>query len=296
MAWHGTHPTAKPCRARSRLALRASHSTLAGAVRSNVTPTTTTDITTTPQCTSWPARPSHVWPLHPFARLMSPLSAGQSTCNDAWTPRASFLVGVPGGPWGNPSICPSTYTPVFPPLTLCVLQSPNMNYIRPGAAATRQVAGKTAIVTGAAGAIGAAICQQFAQSGANVVLADLSVARESAQSVIQSLVDPSRAMFVSTDISSWDDMKALFNAAVRRFGSVEFVIANAAVMESTATLGTESLDSHGDPLPADEAHKVIDVNLKGSLSGELSTCPAFFLQLADQPLSAPFGSASHAEQ
>lgn len=99
------------------------------------------------------------------------------------------------------------------------------------------------------------------------MLADLPFTSKAASNLIDTFPDSSKALFVPTDISDWTQIKALFKATISRFGSVEFVIANAGVMESKPTLDVESMDEAGDLLEAKEASMVIDVNLKGTLSG-----------------------------
>ncbi|KAJ5897144.1 hypothetical protein N7504_007432 [Penicillium tannophilum] len=130
----------------------------------------------------------------------------------------------------------------------------------------RGLASRTAIITGGAGGIGAATARIFNQHGANVVIADIPAVEDKANAIIASLPYPSRALFVPADILNWEDMKNLFKRTVQTFGMVHIVVANAGAMESLEVLNLEDVDSEGDLRESNEAFKVIDVNLKGTLN------------------------------
>lgn len=129
-----------------------------------------------------------------------------------------------------------------------------------------QATGKTVVITGAAGGIGAATAAQFSQNGANVVIADLAFARAAAERLIPTLAHPDRALFVPTDILNWADMQNLFKQAIARFGRVDVVVANAGIMETSPVLNMDAVDAEGDLLESREAFKVLDVNIKGTLN------------------------------
>lgn len=90
------------------------------------------------------------------------------------------------------------------------------------------LAGKTAIVTGAAGAIGSAVASALAASGAKVVLLDL--AGESLDAMAQRLGHGARS--VQIDLS---DVEALEGAARRlseRVGGVDILVNNAGILSN----------------------------------------------------------------
>ena len=88
--------------------------------------------------------------------------------------------------------------------------------------------GKVAIVTGAGGALGAAIAQGLAQAGAAVVIADVKI--EAAEAVAAQIGDTGgRALAVACDISQSIEVAAMVNATVAAFGGVDILINNAAV-------------------------------------------------------------------
>lgn len=107
------------------------------------------------------------------------------------------------------------------------------------------VRSKTAIVTGAVGGIGRQIVRLLVSHGANVAIVDLEQARPAAEKLVSSLPQTASVMFVPADISDWPQMLALFKQVKQRFGSIELVFANAAVMESRSTLDIDTDGSRG---------------------------------------------------
>ena len=134
-----------------------------------------------------------------------------------------------------------------------------------------QLTGKTVLITGAARGIGAATARVFNNHGANVILADLAQLKDSAEEVIQSLAYPNRAIFFSANIVNWAELTACFEEAITKFGGVDIVIANAGIMESHPVLDLDAVDENGRLLENEEAGRVIDVNLKGTLNSKSST-------------------------
>ncbi|KAJ9486347.1 hypothetical protein VN97_g6995 [Penicillium thymicola] len=129
-----------------------------------------------------------------------------------------------------------------------------------------RVASRTVVITGGAGGIGAATAKVFSEHGANVVLADIHTVKDQAQNVIASLPHPHKATYIPVDVLNWQQMNELFQRTVEAFGDIHIVVANAAIMESTETLCMENMDSEGNLRESEEAFRVIDVNLKGTLN------------------------------
>lgn len=130
----------------------------------------------------------------------------------------------------------------------------------------QQAAGKTALITGAANGIGAATAALYSRHGANVVIADLSFAQPAAEALIPTLAHPDQAIFVPVDILNWEQMKDAFKKGADRFGGINIVVANAAIMETSPVLDLDAVDEDGELLESREAFKVIDVNVKGTLN------------------------------
>jgi NAD(P)-dependent dehydrogenase (short-subunit alcohol dehydrogenase family) len=127
---------------------------------------------------------------------------------------------------------------------------------------------KTVLITGAARGIGAATARLFNDHRANVILADLTHLKIAAEEVIQTLAHPDRAVFFPANIVNWSELTACFEDAITKFGGVDIVIANAGIMESHPVLDLDAVDENGRLLENEEAGRVIDVNLKGTLNSK----------------------------
>ncbi len=90
------------------------------------------------------------------------------------------------------------------------------------------IAGRTAIITGASSGIGQAVAAEFAGRGANVVLAARS--RDKLNRLAADLAPlPGRALAVKTDVTESLSVEALVRKTAEEFGSVDILINNAGV-------------------------------------------------------------------
>ena len=92
----------------------------------------------------------------------------------------------------------------------------------------QELSGRVAIVTGGASGIGRATAELFAQEGARVVIADVDAAR--GEEVAAKIGDA--AAFQRTDVSSADEIQALVDFAVARFGGLHVMFNNAGISDS----------------------------------------------------------------
>jgi len=118
-----------------------------------------------------------------------------------------------------------------------------------------QLAGKTALVTGAQQGIGRAIAIEFAAAGADVAinwLDDEAAAREVAAVAVG---HNRRAVTIQADMAKLSDVREMVDAVVAEFGRIDILVNNAGVFPRVDFLEMKESDW-------DFVH---DVNLKGSV-------------------------------
>ena len=93
--------------------------------------------------------------------------------------------------------------------------------------------GRVVLVTGASSGIGEAIARGAAAAGHRVVLAARSSDR--IEALASELGGPERALAVPCDVTEWDQVRALADAAVRAFGGIDVVVANACTWSHSVT-------------------------------------------------------------
>ena len=111
------------------------------------------------------------------------------------------------------------------------------------------LAGKTAMVTGAGSGIGAAIAKALANAGANVACTDLD--RQAADSIASTIGD--RAVAFALDVTDSNAIATIVDKVAARFGGLDIVCANAGVSTMNPVVD----------LTADEWDFNMDVNAKG---------------------------------
>ncbi len=118
-----------------------------------------------------------------------------------------------------------------------------------------ELAGKVAIVTGGAGGIGRATVELFVREGAKVAIADIN--DEQGESLASELGDA--AFYQRVDVSKADQMQALIDATVDRFGRLDIMFNNAGIS------GAQYPRFLDDDLA--DFDKVIGINLFGVMAG-----------------------------
>ena len=118
---------------------------------------------------------------------------------------------------------------------------------------TGRLQAKVAIVTGAASGIGKAIAERFAAEGARVVVADIQ--EQAGQTVARSLAE---GYFVKVDVSEPNSVEAMVSSAVERYGKLDIMVNNAAILGQQAPTVQSSIENW---------RQVMAVNLDGVYFG-----------------------------
>jgi NAD(P)-dependent dehydrogenase (short-subunit alcohol dehydrogenase family) len=125
---------------------------------------------------------------------------------------------------------------------------------------------KVAVVTGAGGGIGRVYCRALAAEGARVVAADLNPA--TAEATAEAVASAGgTALAVPVDITDMDSVQEMAARARERFGGVDILVNNAALMAEIPRAGLLEL-------PLEEWDRVLSVNLTGALRCARACVPA----------------------
>ncbi|MCL4544439.1 MAG: glucose 1-dehydrogenase [Chloroflexi bacterium] len=119
-----------------------------------------------------------------------------------------------------------------------------------------RVDGKVTIITGGGSGIGRATAELFGREGAPIVVADVNAAGGAA-TVERIRTAGGRADFVQTDVSVASDVARLIDETIGRYGRIDVLYNNAAVILSKSAVDTTP----------EEWARVISVNLTGVYLG-----------------------------
>ncbi|MER5632809.1 bifunctional aldolase/short-chain dehydrogenase [Streptomyces nitrosporeus] len=104
----------------------------------------------------------------------------------------------------------------------------------------KPLATRVALVTGAGSGIGRAVARRLVAEGACVVVADLDTGNAAA--VAEELGGPDKAVAVTVDVTSEEQITEAFRAAALAFGGVDLVVNNAGISVSKPLLETTAAD------------------------------------------------------
>jgi NADP-dependent 3-hydroxy acid dehydrogenase YdfG len=127
---------------------------------------------------------------------------------------------------------------------------------------SNNIEGKVVVITGASSGNGEATARHLSAQGATVVLGARRV------DCLKSLADElshngGKALAVPTDVTRYEQVKRLVDAAVQTYGRVDVMINNAGLMPHSPL----------ERLKIDDWDRMIDVNLKGVLYGIAAALP-----------------------
>jgi NADP-dependent 3-hydroxy acid dehydrogenase YdfG len=136
---------------------------------------------------------------------------------------------------------------------------------------SKNIEGKVVVITGASSGLGEATARLLSAQGASVALGARRIDR------IQSLADEltgsgGKALAIPTDVTHYDQVKRLVDAAVQTFGRIDVMINNAGLMPHSPL----------ERLKIEDWNRTIDVNIKGVLYGIAAALPYMKQQKAGQ--------------
>lgn len=118
-----------------------------------------------------------------------------------------------------------------------------------------RLAGKVAVVTGAAQGIGRACAERFLKDGAKVVIGDVNEAQLA--KVAAELGAPDSLATLRTDVSKRAEVDALVRLAADRFGRLDVIVNNAGIARTQQFLD----------ITEEDFDTVLGINLKGAFFG-----------------------------
>lgn len=146
------------------------------------------------------------------------------------------------------------------------------------------LAGKTAIVTGASRGIGLAIAKRLIEYEVQVVLAARSV--DKLEEHVDSITAQGHgAMSVQCDVAVFQDVEATIGSTLKHFGRLDILVNNAGTIEPIARI------SDSDPVVWSQA---VDINMKGVYHGLRAAIPVMESQGSGVIVNLSSGAANSA--
>jgi len=114
--------------------------------------------------------------------------------------------------------------------------------------------GQTAIITGSSRGIGRTTAEEFAKRGVNIIIVDINGGNaETVAEEIKSRYGV-ETLGIKADISKSDDVKKLFDEAVKKFSKIEILVNNAGITRDNLLIRMKD----------EEWDAVLNINLKGA--------------------------------
>ncbi len=140
---------------------------------------------------------------------------------------------------------------------------------------SKKMDGKTVVITGAAQGLGQALAIRLSKEGANVVIGDMNI-----DGATKTADMCEEAFAMKLDVSKIDECDALMKAAADKYGKIDIVVSNAAILIANAI---EDFD-------ADKWKLVMDVNLCGFFNTAKAAVP--YLKANDKGVIIQINSKS----
>jgi NAD(P)-dependent dehydrogenase (short-subunit alcohol dehydrogenase family) len=127
--------------------------------------------------------------------------------------------------------------------------------------------GRIALVTGAAGVIGAATMRLLSERGARIIAVDRN--EQQLQATIRDLPGSAHALAVTADVTQEDQVAGYVRGAIDEFGAIDVFYNNAGIEGDIAPIVNYSLESF---------RRVLDVNVVGVFLGLKHVLPVMLKQ------------------
>ncbi|NQV74267.1 SDR family NAD(P)-dependent oxidoreductase, partial [bacterium] len=98
-----------------------------------------------------------------------------------------------------------------------------------------QIKGNTFLVTGGSSGLGAGTAERIVELGGNVVIADVN--EEAGHAKAKALGE--HAVFVKTDVTSEESVRAAIGTAVSKFGGLQGAVSCAGILVAKKTVGRD---------------------------------------------------------
>ncbi len=115
-----------------------------------------------------------------------------------------------------------------------------------------ELKGKSVVVTGAGRGIGLAIARRFVEEGCRLLLTDINKG-SSAEVITYARKIGTEAIYLTVDVSSKDQVEAMIQKAVERFGRLDVIVNNAGISEISPII----------EVPEESYDRQMAVNAKG---------------------------------
>lgn len=116
---------------------------------------------------------------------------------------------------------------------------------------------KTIIITGALGGIGRGLVEHFASKGCNVIINYNNEEKATKyKEKLKSNYDLNKMLFYKADVSRYDEVEKMFEAAIEMFGQIDYLINCASINK----------DAYIKDMDADMWQSVVNVNLTGTFN------------------------------
>ena len=121
---------------------------------------------------------------------------------------------------------------------------------------SKELLGKTAVVTGGGRGIGKAIAMELASKGANIVINYRSNEASVQETIKEIEALGSNAIAVKCDVSIFEQANIIMKTAVEKFGRIDILVNNAGITKDGLLIRMKEEDFD----------RVIEVNLKGAFN------------------------------